>query len=441
MNTIEKIEVEEHAPPAECCEAPHPEEGPDDGPSPRATMTASEALGRLRQGETLHDVRINRLRLGGDFARPVRLRRVVLSQPSFEGANFQDEVAIEGCTLLRPRIIGASFARGLVLTGSSLVGPSLRDATFSGPFRGDYMRVRGALQAIGCRFEEPVRLWDAHFEGWVKLESCTFEGEADFRSFHADEGFLMTGCRFARDALFRGATVCKKWDAADSRFEALLDLSRAKLHDFAYLEAIEQGPEQRFAFHNALAERLLVRPEQVEGRLDSERRGDFARAREEYGLLKRTFEGLHRDDQEDWAFYRFKVNGRRACPRSWRRPWTKLGQFLDWLLLDIGCGYGTHPLRAVSAAGLLMLAFGLVYVAGAEALNVESLPFPERGIAYLPNRLLVGLLTSVSVFTSGFESLRDAAQGWMNLPLVLESLLGTLLWGLFIVAFSRKVIR
>ena len=32
---------------------------------------------------------------------------------------------------------------------------------------------------------------------------------------------------------------------------------------------------------------------------------------QEYGLLKRVFEGLHRYEQEDWAFYRFKVNQRR----------------------------------------------------------------------------------------------------------------------------------
>ena len=54
---------------------------------------------------------------------------------------------------------------------------------------------------------------------------------------------------------------------------------------------------------------------------------------------------------------------------------------------------------------------------------------------------MIGALTSVSAFTSGFGDVRDAAQGWMNVPLIAESLLGTLLWGLFIVAFSRKVIR
>jgi len=45
------------------------------------------------------------------------------------------------------------------------------------------------------------------------------------------------------------------------------------------------------------------------------------------------------------------------------------------------------------------------------------------------------------VFTSGLSGIGDIAHGWMNVPLMIESLLGTLLWGLFIVAFSRKVIR
>ena len=54
---------------------------------------------------------------------------------------------------------------------------------------------------------------------------------------------------------------------------------------------------------------------------------------------------------------------------------------------------------------------------------------------------MIGLLTSVSVFTSGVSGIREMARGWMNMPLIVESMLGTLLWGLFIVAFSRKVIR
>ena len=68
----------------------------------------------------------------------------------------------------------------------------------------------------------------------------------------ATRGSFLTGCTFAGDFLFRGATVCKKFQADGSRFEKLLDVSKAKLHDYAYLEGIEHGPDMRFAFANAV---------------------------------------------------------------------------------------------------------------------------------------------------------------------------------------------
>jgi hypothetical protein len=409
----------------------------------RPTITPAEAFERIARGETIEGVRVVDLVLKGTFEGPVRFRDALLIHPVIDRSEFRAEVAFEHCTLDRPRFgPKTTFGAGLDLRGSTLARAIFRGLVVRGAFRLDNAHLRGQAYASDCTFEGRVRAWETQFGGWMKFERCTFEDDADFRSFHADEGFVLDHCTFARAALFRGATCTKKWDATDSHFHGLLDLSKAKLHDFVYLEGIGQGDGQRFAFHNALAERLLIRTDQLHGRLDSEARGDHARAMQEYGLLKRAFEGLHRYEHEDWAFYRFKVNQRRCSRRSWRRPWTKLAQFFDWLLLDVGCGYGTNPLRAVRAALVIMLAFSLIYIAGAEALPVETWPFPGRGdAAYFPNRVLVGLLTSVSVFTSGFGTIRDAARGWMNIPLIVESLLGTLLWGLFIVAFSRKVIR
>src|SRR5262249_50448964 len=146
---------------------------------------------------------------------------------------------------------------------------------------------------------------------------------------------------------------------------------------------------------------------------------------------------------EDWAFYRFKVNQRRGAARSWLRPWTKLTQLCDWLFLDHGCGYGTDPVRAVRTALFIILGFGLIYMLNIDHFYFDGgkLPFDDQPVTSWPNRVLVGLMMSVSVFTSGFSGIRDLAKDWMNVPLIVESLLGTLLWGLFIVAFSRKVIR
>jgi hypothetical protein len=252
---------------------------------------------------------------------------------------------------------------------------------------------------------------------------------------------VFTKSTFAGDLLLRGTSIAKKFEAKESRFEGVIDLSKAKLHDYAYLESIEQGPKQSFAFQNTLGERLLVGPKQLEGRLRSEQTGDYAQAMQEYAFLKRAFSALHRYEDEDWAFYRFKVNQRRAKPRSWLRPWTKLGEFCDWVFLDHGCGYGTSVTRAVGTALMILIGFALLYGTAIDKFHVEKLPFPDQDKFALGNRIVFSLVTSVAVFTSGLSSIKDMAKDWMNIPLVIEALLGTLLWGLFIVAFSRKVIR
>ena len=439
MDTTDQEQVDQISTPIERAEAALGDLGPDGARRP--LMTPAEAYDRLARGEAIEGVKVVGLVLKGVFEKPVVFRDVALTRPVIEGAEFREEVVFERCKIDKPRFgPKATFDAGLSLKGSTVARPIFRGLVVRGSFRLNSAYLRGQALLSDCTFEGKVRAWETQFGGWVKFQRCAFEDDTDFRSSHADEGFVLEGCTFARAALFRGATCTKKWDASGTTFHGLLDLSKAKLHDFVYLESITQGDGHRLAFHNALAERVLIRTEQLHGRLESEEKGDYARAMEEYGLLKRAFESLHRYDQEDWAFYRFKVNQRRSQPRTWARPWSKLGQFFDWLLLDIGCGYGTNPLRAVRAALVIMLGFALIYVVGSGSLNIEKPPF-DGGMDRLPNRLLVGLLTSVTAFTSGFDGLRDAARGWMNIPLILESLLGTFLWGLFIVAFSRKVIR
>lgn len=207
-----------------------------------ASTPAAEVLEMLRRGETVANTRVVGLKLRGDFPLPVRFRNVTLVQPRIDRANFADDVAFEHCTLDRPCFTKKStFEKGLCLSESTLVRAAIRGATVKGPFRCDNLRTRGRFLVEGARFEGGVRFWSAQFQGWAEFKACEFVGEADFRSVHAGEGFVLTRCTFRANALFRGATVQKKFEADGTRFEALLDLSKAKLHDFVYLEAIEQG--------------------------------------------------------------------------------------------------------------------------------------------------------------------------------------------------------
>jgi hypothetical protein len=420
--------------------SPAPEEAHVGNSPARATMTADEALNRIKQGQPVTGVKIVRLVLKGEFALPVRFKDVILVQAEIRKATFAEDVVFEHCTLDRFRLNTSTFMKGLCFDGSTLGRAEVRRINVKGSFACNNARFRGTLLLEGSQFMGKVRFWEARFQGWANIKGCEFAGDADLRSLHAEQGFVIAGCQFRSNFLFRGSTVEKKFEADKTRFEGLTDFSKVKLHDFAYLESVEQGENQTFAFTNALAERILVRPEQLEGHIASEKAGDYSQAMQEYGLLKRIFEGLHRYEHEDWAFYRFKVNQRRSKARSWKQPWTKLAGFMDWLLLDHGCGYGTNPLRAVRAALVIIFGFAAIYASGVHLLHFETAPFegPHDGML---NRVMIGTLTSVSAFTSGFGDIRGAAKGWMNLPLIAESLLGTLLWGLFIVAFSRKVIR
>ena len=86
---------------------------------PMRTLSAAEALEKLRRGETIQNVRIDRLVLKGEFPRPVRLIHVVLVRPTLERARFLDEVELGSCTIERLRTAGRStFAKGWDLRGS-----------------------------------------------------------------------------------------------------------------------------------------------------------------------------------------------------------------------------------------------------------------------------------------------------------------------------------
>ena len=185
-----------------------------------------------------------------------------------------------------------------------------------GPFTLENAVCKGKFLIGQSTFAGPVRLWETRFQGWTDFKTCTFQVDCDFRSFHCEEGLVLTDCQFAGNVLMRGSAVAKKLDFTNSRFEGLLDLSKAKLNDYTYLEAIQQGPKQRFALSNVIGDRLRINPEQLHGRLASEEKGDYESAMHEYAFLKRVYENLHRYEQEDWAFYRFKVNQRRSGRRA-----------------------------------------------------------------------------------------------------------------------------
>jgi hypothetical protein len=403
-------------------------------------VRSAVAVGRLRHGDALRSVSVDVLELRGQFTKPVRVTgsdigRLVLA------ASFEAGVSFQGSSIRELRATSeARFAGGLSLRDARAGEIHVAETTVSGPVDLTRLRVARETSLEGVAVDGRLRGWDAEFGSWVNIQRCTFTGLVDLRAIRAAEGVRLVDSHFGDDLWLRGAAVQYRLDFSRSSFAGHVDLSRAKLFDFVYFEGIRQGPKQQFSFANVVAQRVAVDPLQLAGRLRSEQLGDHASAAAEYGLLRANYQALHRFDDEDWAYRNYKRNRRRMYRPSWREPIGLVSKFVDWLVLDHGIAYATSPGRAVQAALLLIGGFALVYATANPDLSpLRIAPPAEAGWI---DRLGFGLLVSGSLFTGGLSlDLLGNATGWVRAAMVVEALLGLLLWGLFIVSFSRKIIR
>ena len=414
----------------------------EDIPNDYKEINESEAIQCLKAGKSLEKCYIKTLSLSGEFSKAIQLKQVYIKHLNVHKLTSLLNFNMSSCHIRRTIIDEARFEDVFSAKNCKFHFLHIKQSHFLKNFNAQSSKFSSKVVIQHSIFEGKARFWEAEFKDWFSTVECEFKSKVDLRSAHFGAGFTVPNCHFHDDFLFRGAHLTLKWEGDNARFEKLIDFSKAKLGDFVYLEDIVQGESQQWAFWNTVSERILVRPDQVEGRIQSEEAGEYYKAMREYAVLKRSFEYENQYSYDDWAFYRFKVNERKARAENDHSLVRKLMDFADWLLLDWGCGYGTHPLRAIRTALVMIVLFALIYILGFDYLHTsDNIPFPNLKPNALLNQLAVSLFVSLAAFTSGFGDLRDVAIGWMNIPIMIEAILGTLMWGLFIVAFGRKVIR
>lgn len=365
------------------------------------------------------------------FAGPVTFRHCRIEDSAFSNATFEGPVLFEHCQIaLRRPWVGI---------------------TAKATFAVRSCRFEGKTTFEGCKFHGRFDGWDSRVLGWGDFVRCTWDGECDLRSMHFAEGLVFKGCAFTQDVLMRGASVQMKLAFEQTKLSGTLDLQKAKLHDYTYLDGLEWGERATLRVWNAILRAVLVKPNQIAGRLASEREGDFGKATEEYGVLKTNYAGLNWFDEEDWAYYHMKRVRRLARARAGEGGFTgRVARTADWLIFDKACAYGTSPLRVLASSMLTIFGFACLYAIPLFAASDVSYSTLEPTGYFHPYRItgvprLDGVITcgigSASSFVSGFDGVDKNVEGWVALALTVESLAGMLLLGLFIVSFSRKVIR
>ncbi|TNE48844.1 MAG: hypothetical protein EP343_13225 [Deltaproteobacteria bacterium] len=312
------------------------------------------------------------------------LENVVLHQPfKMNNADIQGMLSLEGCSVHRElELIHTRVGHDLCLS----------KGYFRDVIRCERSTVKGTLRATLSRFREEVTL------NQLQCQSATLAGS----SF--DQGFTLRSSEVIDSLSLNNVDVTGKADLSKCTF-------------------------QRFFFDHLLVDYLMVEREQIGERLASEEAGNYTQAKNEYGILRQAFLVRNRYADMDWAYYRFCQANRREKKQS---PLT----FLEWVLFDLGFGYGTRPMNiALVALSLVLLFAGLFFAYPAGVADHTGKVISSLGF-------LDSIHLSVLTFASmEFSSHQPHALHSLKYAFALEGLLGIFLITLFVATISRKIIR
>ncbi|MDZ7375076.1 MAG: ion channel, partial [candidate division KSB1 bacterium] len=119
--------------------------------------------------------------------------------------------------------------------------------------------------------------------------------------------------------------------------------------------------------------------------------------------------------------------------------WEQIKRFFNFLILDLGSGYGTRPMNIAITTLIIILLFGGIYYLGSDQIMVAGNPLSLSS----PIERLVFCLyfSAVSFVTLGAENLSPNYYSWLKYVVTFQAFLGFFLMTLFVATFTRKVIR
>lgn len=185
----------------------------------------------------------------------------------------------------------------------------------------------GAFQ--GVVFEKGADFWGAVFTHAAQFAWAEFKGEARFEETQFRGPTFFHYVAF-EDVDFHRAQFLMPTDFTATTFNGTIDL------------------------HDTSLDHVVVSWGQLRGKKLSSY-GDFDG--QVYVRLIARFEELEQFADADSAYLAYRV-AKRVNTKLWYDP----TRFLEWVLLDLSCGYGVRPFRALLYGGGIIVIFALMFV-------------------------------------------------------------------------------
>ena len=295
------------------------------------------------------------------------------------------------------------------------------------------------LDLTGHRFEKRVRLRNLDLRGIILNQADLSEAyHREINLVYANpEGASLGDANLERaklkEANLQGADLSgTSLQGADLRYANLerVNLRQANLQEAWLWEANLQGADLSGAhLEGAKLGDVRLSPET---KLEDVHWGNYILGEEATGFLEsaldvyrrlkqwHTIAGMY--DKAGRFFYR-EMEAKRKALKWWPNPLPKIQQTLYWLVY----GYGEIPWRVFVSAVAVVLGLALIYFA------IGTLT---------PNTFLNSLYYSAVSFTAlGYGSWAPQPTGWVKGLGAFEAFLGVFMIALFLVTFTRKMIR
>lgn len=340
------------------------------------------------------------------------------------------DICLEGCCVgenLSPPAKDVDYVPGSLYMDSLVCKGRLRFANAS---------IQGTLSLLKANVCLEVELMNSRVEHELILSSGFFREIVRCDHLRCGKAIVANLSRF-RGEVSLGRMECERVELNGSSFAQGLTMRNASVRGVVSMNNVDVDGRadlsrcsfKQIFFSDLLADYFLIEREQLGEHLSSEEIGNYKQASNEYGILRQSFLVRNRYQDMDWAYYRLCRSKRKQKQNRWAKA-------IEWLVLDLGFGYGTRPLNVAGAALCIVLAF-----AGLFFWSLQGDPSPV-GQTLQSLDLLNAIHLSVLVFASmDYSSYQSFTENGLKYYVALEGILGIFLITLFVATLSRKIIR
>lgn len=297
---------------------------------------------------------------------------------------------LQSCAINQLSIEGQHLP-SLTISNSRFSSLELKNVVIEGDFRLSEVNCAKNLQLTNVTIKGEFVVHGGIYSGNVQFQHCRiyrmtqgsqaeFNGGFSFTHSQAHDSILMTQCKFAEKTEIHQSQILQECSLKDCHFAQGLSLDGSLFKGILDLETASfAGP---ISLRKTIADYLNISPISITKPLQSQQEKNPQANLEQFAFLLEHFRRKGNPAYQDWAFRNYQKSRRKLL--SLKNPVNWLRRPLDWVLLDLGMGYGTRPFMTLLNVLFVFIAYtsGYFYLLEKPSKTETTSPEEEKPLTW-----------------------------------------------------------